>query len=143
MIQCATFDSRKESFNSFRLAGGVVHEEHAAARRDALEQAHSDRRDRQGRGADAVPGLHEQSAAAHGDHRARPHPANDTDRTAKAFFVPADDIKTNKYDLSINRYKEVVYEEEIYDPPQEILARMIALNTDIVKDMAELEEMLG
>ena len=47
-------------------------------------------------------------------------PAKDTDRTAKAFFVPKDDIKANKYDLSITRYKEVVYVEEEYDPPQEI-----------------------
>ena len=34
------------------------------------------------------------------------------DRTQKAFTVPKDELKANKYDLSINRYKEVVYEEE-------------------------------
>ncbi len=28
------------------------------------------------------------------------------DRTAKHFFVPVDDIRKNKYDLSLNRYKE-------------------------------------
>ena len=34
-------------------------------------------------------------------------PKKDTDRTAKAFFVPVDEIEENGYDLSINRYKEV------------------------------------
>lgn len=32
-------------------------------------------------------------------------PKKDTDRTAKAFFVPKSEIKENGYDLSINRYK--------------------------------------
>lgn len=67
----------------------------------------------------------------------------DTDRTGKAFFVPADEIRKNKYDLSINRYKEIVYEEEEYDPPTEILARMRALEKEIMADMDELEEMLN
>ena len=70
-------------------------------------------------------------------------PAKDTDRTAKAFFVPTTDIKANKYDLSISRYKEVVYEEMEYDPPQEILTRMKSLHADIAEDMTDLEEMLG
>ncbi|HUX56747.1 MAG TPA: N-6 DNA methylase [Bacteroidales bacterium] len=43
------------------------------------------------------------------------------DRKAKFFFVPVDDIKTNGYDLSINRYKEVVYEAIEYDSPTEII----------------------
>lgn len=70
------------------------------------------------------------------------NPKKDIDRKAKAFFVPAVDIKSNKYDLSINRYKEVVYQEEKYDPPKEILARMRSLETEIMEDMKELEKML-
>jgi len=66
-----------------------------------------------------------------------------TDRTAKAFTVPAGEIAGNKYDLSINRYKEVVYEEEQYEPPREILARMKALENEILGDMDELEGMLS
>jgi len=66
-------------------------------------------------------------------------PAKDTDRKAKAFFVPADEIRKEGYDLSLSRYKEVVYEEEEYDPPKVILARMKTLNDDIAKDLAELE----
>jgi len=70
-------------------------------------------------------------------------PKKDTDRTSKAFFVPVQEIRNNKYDLSINRYKETVYEEEKYDPPKEILTRMKALEVEIMQDMDELEGMLG
>ncbi len=67
----------------------------------------------------------------------------DTDRTAKAFFVPVAEIGANSYDLSINRYKEIRYEEPEYDPPKVILARMRALEDEIRKDLDELEGMLG
>jgi type I restriction enzyme M protein len=70
------------------------------------------------------------------------NPEKDTDRTAKWFCVPKAEIKSNKYALSINRYKEIVYEEEQYDPPKEILARMKALETEIMQDLEELEGML-
>ena len=66
-----------------------------------------------------------------------------TDRTSKAFFVPVQEIRENKYDLSINRYKEIVYEEEEFDPPKDILTRMKKLETEVMKDMEELEGMLG
>jgi len=70
-------------------------------------------------------------------------PKKDTDRTKKHFFVDAEEIRKNKYDLSINRYKETVYEEEEYDPPLEILERMMALEKEIMADMEELRGMLG
>jgi len=70
-------------------------------------------------------------------------PKKDIDRTDKIFFVHADEIRENKYDLSINRYKEIVYEEEVYDPPKEILARMKELEKEILVEMEELEGMLG
>jgi type I restriction enzyme M protein len=47
------------------------------------------------------------------------------------------------YDLSINRYRETVYEEEQYDPPKIILGRMTKLETEILGDMEELKRMLG
>ena len=71
------------------------------------------------------------------------NPKKDTDRKAKAFFVPVDEIRTNKFDLSINRYKEVVYEEEEYDPPKTILKRMRKLEAEIARDLDELEGLLG
>lgn len=64
------------------------------------------------------------------------------DKTQKAFVVDKADIAANKYDLSINRYKEVVYEEEQYDPPKVILQRLMALEDDIQRELKELEAML-
>jgi type I restriction enzyme M protein len=69
-------------------------------------------------------------------------PAKDTEKSSKAFFVSADEIKANKYDLSLSRYKEVVYEEETYDSPKDILKQMQDLHSNIAKDMVELGEML-
>ncbi|MCI0563644.1 MAG: N-6 DNA methylase, partial [Nitrososphaera sp.] len=70
-------------------------------------------------------------------------PTKDTDRTAKAFFVPRAEIVANKYDLSINRYKEVKHEAAQYDPPLQILDELEALETEIQKDFRELREMVG
>lgn len=64
------------------------------------------------------------------------------ERTDQSFLVPKDEIAENGYDLSINRYKEIVYEEVEYDPPQKILADLKALETEIQKGMDELERML-
>lgn len=64
-------------------------------------------------------------------------------RTDKCFFVPVDEIRTNKYDLSINRYKEAVHEAMEYESPKEIIARLKALEAELGKDLHELEGMLG
>lgn len=64
------------------------------------------------------------------------------DRTKKAFWVSKDEIIGNKYDLSINRYKEVVYAEQQYDDPKEILLKLVELENDILTDLKALEVML-
>ena len=63
-------------------------------------------------------------------------------RTEQSFFVSKEEIAGNAYDLSINRYKEIVYEEVQYDPPQKILADLKDLESQIQAGLAELEEML-
>ncbi len=63
-------------------------------------------------------------------------------RTAQSFTVPRKEIAENGYDLSINRYKEIVYEEITYDPPLEILAELEKLEAEIQQGMAELKGML-
>jgi type I restriction enzyme M protein len=68
--------------------------------------------------------------------------SEENDKTQKAFWVSKEDIISNKYDLSINRYKEVVYEEEQYDPPKEILGKLVSLENEILADLKELEAML-
>ncbi|MBU6172402.1 MAG: type I restriction-modification system subunit M [Planctomycetes bacterium] len=65
------------------------------------------------------------------------------DRAAKAFFVPKSEIEENAFDLSINRYKEIVHEEEQYDSPKVILGRLKKLEAEIASDLLELEAMLG
>ena len=64
------------------------------------------------------------------------------DKTQKAFIVDKADIKAQKYDLSINRYKEVVYQEETYEDPKVILGKLKALENEILADLNELEGML-
>jgi type I restriction enzyme M protein len=46
------------------------------------------------------------------------------------------------YDLSINRYKEVVHEEMTHKSPVEILAGLAELEKEIQQGMKELRGML-
>lgn len=64
------------------------------------------------------------------------------DKAGKAFLVDKGEIAANRYDLSINRYKDTVYEEEEYDQPKEILKRMIDLEVVIQNEMEELRSLL-
>lgn len=63
-------------------------------------------------------------------------------RTDKSFLVPAQEIIDNDYDLSINKYKEIVYKKIEYPPTSELLAEIKDLNEQIAKGIAELETML-
>jgi type I restriction enzyme M protein len=65
------------------------------------------------------------------------------DRTEQSFCVPKGDIVGNDYDLSINRYKEVVHAVSEHLPPKEILARLAVLEAEIAVGMKELEGMLS
>jgi type I restriction enzyme M protein len=63
-------------------------------------------------------------------------------RTEQSFFVPKEEIVANDYDLSINRYKEIGYEEIEYDSPQDILARIRRLEEQVITGLDALERML-
>jgi type I restriction enzyme M protein len=52
------------------------------------------------------------------------------------------DIAAQGYDLSLNRYKEVVHEEMEHRAPKEILADLGKLEGEIQQGMKELEGML-
>ena len=67
----------------------------------------------------------------------------DRARTEKSFFVSYDDIKANDYDLSINKYKEVVYEAVEYEATEVILDKIDSLENEIQNEMAELRKLLG
>lgn len=64
-------------------------------------------------------------------------------RTDQSFLVPKSEIAGNDYDLSLNRYKEVVYDAVEHDPPKVILKRLAELEKDIEIGRKELEGMLG
>lgn len=69
--------------------------------------------------------------------------ADITDRTQKAFSVPLADIAAQNYDLSINRYKQQVHVAELHDDPRDILKRLKDLESEILRELVELEGMLG
>ena len=66
----------------------------------------------------------------------------DRKRTEQSFFVPIEEIKENDYDLSINKYKEVIYEKIEYRPSKEILGDIASLNQEIDKCIKELQSLL-
>lgn len=63
-------------------------------------------------------------------------------RTEQSFCVPKSDIATQGYDLSLNRYKQLVHEEMVTRTPKDILADLEQLNEEIVKDTEGLKGML-
>jgi type I restriction enzyme M protein len=54
----------------------------------------------------------------------------DRKRTDKSFLVPFSEIEANEWDLSINRYKEIEYEEVNYAAPSAIIAEIEQLDKD-------------
>ena len=70
-----------------------------------------------------------------GAERERPH-------TAQSFCVKKADIASQGYDLSLNRYKEVVHEEVEHRTPKDILADFAKLEEEIQRGIKELEGML-
>lgn len=64
-------------------------------------------------------------------------------RTEKSFFVTKKDIQDNGYDLSINKYKESVYEKTEFDSPAVIMERIDSIDEDILDLKEELKMMLN
>lgn len=64
-------------------------------------------------------------------------------RTDASFMVPVANIRAANYDLSINRYKEVVYEEKIYDKPEEIIVEIETIDKKRTYTLAELKKLLS
>lgn len=70
-------------------------------------------------------------------------PEKNRPRTAQSFLVPFEEIKANDWDLSVNRYKEVEYEEVQYDPPKQIIADIEQLDQERQAALKALKEVLG
>lgn len=63
-------------------------------------------------------------------------------RTDKSFYIDVQEIRDNGYDLSFNRYNEVVYEEKQYDKPEEIIAQIRTLDKERADALKQLETLL-
>jgi type I restriction enzyme M protein len=63
-------------------------------------------------------------------------------RTEQSFCVHKADIAAQGYDLSLNRYKEVVHEEIEHCPPLEIIADLERLEGEIQQGLSELKALL-
>ena len=57
-------------------------------------------------------------------------------------MVSADEIRDNNYDLSINKYKEIEYIPVEYPPTEEIITEIKGIESDISKELEELEKLL-
>lgn len=62
-------------------------------------------------------------------------------RSDQSFLVPIDEIREKDYDLSINKYKQLEYEEVEYENPKDLLKQITDLEKEIAQDLKELEQL--
>jgi type I restriction enzyme M protein len=63
-------------------------------------------------------------------------------RTEQSFMVSLADIQANDYDLSINRYKEIIYEAIEYDKPITLIERIEATDKKRTELIGKLKNLL-
>jgi len=64
-------------------------------------------------------------------------------RRTQSFCVSKADIAAQGYDLSLNRYKEIVHNEATHRVPAEILAEVVRLETEIQSELKKLGKLLA
>ena len=60
----------------------------------------------------------------------------------KAIMVTVKEIRENKYDLSISRYKPVEYEEIEYEKPDVIMEKVLSLEKEIEMDIKKIKKII-
>jgi type I restriction enzyme M protein len=83
-----------------------------------------------------LPDLLERWAQRDGSERERA-------RTERSFRVPREEIASQAYDLSLNRYRKVVHEEFAFRPSTEILDDLERIESEIQQGISELKGLLG
>lgn len=63
-------------------------------------------------------------------------------RTEQSFFVPKDEVVANGYELSVNKYKEIVYVQEKLPSSEEIMKELCELESEYHKELDILKKML-
>jgi len=66
----------------------------------------------------------------------------DRKRTDKSFLVPVNEIEANDWDLSVNRYKEVAYEEVEYPKPEILIEEIAGIDRERMELLEKLKIML-
>ncbi|GAA1046198.1 class I SAM-dependent DNA methyltransferase [Rothia amarae] len=64
-------------------------------------------------------------------------------RTEQSFAVPVEEIREQGYDLSLNRYKEIEFEEVEYRSPEEIIAELEQTQKEIGEHIEQLKKVMG
>jgi type I restriction enzyme M protein len=64
-------------------------------------------------------------------------------RSDRSFLVPFSEIEANDWDLSINKYKEVIYEAVQYEKPEVLISQIRELDAERNEALKLLEKMLG
>lgn len=70
-------------------------------------------------------------------------PEKDRPRTEQSFLVPKADIIAQGYDLSLNRYKEIVHDDIQHRAPLAIISDIELLEVKIAEGLADLKTMLS
>lgn len=65
----------------------------------------------------------------------------ESDRTGKFFYVSKKEIEDNNYDLSLNRYKESIFEDFQIEDPKKILESIKSLQSEISEGINKLENL--
>ena len=52
--------------------------------------------------------------------------------------MPAEEIRENGYDLSVNKYKEIEYQKVEYPPTEEILGEIEELQREMTEELGKL-----
>jgi type I restriction enzyme M protein len=63
-------------------------------------------------------------------------------RTERSFCVSCADIAAQDFDLSVNRYREVVHEQAVHMHPSEILSELFSVEAEIQDGLTKLREAL-
>jgi len=74
-------------------------------------------------------------------YRHTPDPSQEGNK--KVVVVNVKDIRENKYDLSISRYKPIEYEEVVYEKPDAIMEKVLSLEKEIAVDINSIKKMLS
>ena len=67
----------------------------------------------------------------------------DRPHTAQSFCVPKSEIAAQTYNLSLNRYKVIEYEQFKHRPPIEILAELWEIEQEVLGELKQLQRMLS